>query len=78
MKREEFAKLLEKLGMSKKDFSDISEVPYPTVQSWGSVRAGKRLEVPNWVRHFLKYYEKAQKFDLVAEEICEKLSSLRS
>ena len=76
MKKQEFMDLLKKLHLNKKEFAKIASVPYPTVNSWGATRKGVTLEIPNWVREFLFYYEKARKLDILTEEICSKLSKL--
>jgi len=77
MKKDEFIELLKNLHMNKKEFAQIADVPYPTVSSWGASRNGKVLEIPNWVRQFLYYYERAKKLEYVTDEICEKLHSIK-
>jgi predicted transcriptional regulator len=74
MKKDEFQMLLKKLGINKKEFAIIADVPYPTVVSWGVSRKGKILEIPNWVRQFLFYYERARTLELITNEICQKLN----
>ena len=78
MKKDEFLELLNKLSMNKKEFAEIADVPYPTVNNWGVSRGGKILEIPNWVRQFLYYYDKAQKLDYVTDEICQKLHNIKN
>ena len=77
MKKDEFLELLMKLDISKKEFAEIADVPYPTVSNWGVSRSGKVLEIPNWVRQFLYYYDKARKLDYVTDEICDKLKEVK-
>ena len=74
MKKDEFVLLLKNLNMNKKEFSNIANVPHPTVLSWGVSRKGRVLEIPNWVREFLHYYERAQKLEVLTDEICKKLN----
>ena len=71
MKKDEFHKLLEKAEINKKEFSDISGVPYPTVLSWGVSRKGVVLEIPNWVKYMVKYYIDSKKLEIIRREICE-------
>ncbi|MFA6138980.1 MAG: hypothetical protein WC667_12975 [Sulfurimonas sp.] len=78
MKKDEFQTLLKELGLNKKEFSTIADVPYPTVTSWGVSRKGRVLEIPNWVRQFLFYYAKARTLEFVTNEICQKLSNIKS
>ncbi len=70
MTREEFIDKLKTLNLSKKDFSDITTVPYSTVNNWGTVKNNKKLAVPCWVEPFLNHYIKSQKFDYIAQSIC--------
>ena len=77
MKKDEFVSLLKKLDINKKEFAQISDVPYATVISWGVSRKGRVLEIPNWVRQFLYYYERAKKLEYVTDEICEKLNEVK-
>lgn len=66
--------LLKKLKINKKEFAKIADIPYSTVNNWGVSRKGKVLEIPNWVRQFLNYYDRARKLEYLTDEICEKLS----
>ena len=78
MKKDEFMNLLSKLGLNKKEFAQIADIPYSTVNSWGTSRKGVVLEIPNWVRQLLFYYDKARKLDLVTDEICVKLNEVKN
>jgi len=77
MKKDEFIELLQNLNLNKKDFAKIADVPYSTVNSWGVSRNGRVLEIPNWVRQLLYYYDKARKLDFVTDEICQKLINVK-
>lgn len=60
---EQFNQLLNYCDLTKKEFSEISKVPYGTIMNWGTSR-GKmhKLKVPSWVEPFLKlYYENKKK-----------------
>jgi hypothetical protein len=77
MTKEAFIYRLKELNISKQDFSEITQVPYPTINNWGVMRQGKPLVIPNWVEPFLDYYEKAQKLEYVMSEICEKITAVK-
>ena len=77
MQKDEFMMLLKRVHLNKKEFATIADVPYPTVNNWGINRSGRVLEIPNWVRQFLYYYERAKKFDYISSEICEKLHDMK-
>ncbi|PAF44145.1 hypothetical protein [Helicobacter sp. 11S02629-2] len=49
------------LGISKKDFSDLANISYNTVNNWNN----DTKPVPAWVEPFLYYYERAKRFDEV-------------
>lgn len=73
MTKEEFIKRLKELNISQKEFSLIAKIPYSTINNWGFTKDNKTIPVPSWVEPFLSYYEKAKKFDLIANEICSKI-----
>ena len=78
MKKEDFLQLLENMGMSRKEFAELANIPASTVANWGVKRSGKILEIPNWVLPFMHYYDKAQKLDYLTNEICEKISKAKN
>lgn len=71
MNKDEFIELLKCAKLNKKEFAEIANLPYSTVNGWGVNRKGRVLETPNWVKQFLLLYMKAKKFDLLKEQICE-------
>jgi len=66
MNKEEFNNLLKNAGLTKKDFSKISNVPYNTIKMWGIDR-----EVPNWVKPFIENYIKAKRFESAKKALCD-------
>lgn len=62
MQLSEFKELLKASGITKKEFADLSNMSYGTVNSWG---VEGRAEVPDWVKPFLANYEKAKKLDQI-------------
>ena len=80
MDKKRFMELLEEAGLTKKEFAEITNLPYGTVNNWGQKRNlnKKVTEIPKWVEPFMHYYFKAKKLDYVTEEICAKLQEVKS
>jgi len=72
MKKEEFIALLKDAEINKKEFAEIANIPYATVNGWGVSRKGVVLEIPNWVKPFLYYYKRSQHLDYLTKNICER------
>lgn len=64
MQLSEFKELLKASMLTKKEFADLSNMSYGTVNSWG---IEGRAEVPEWVKPFLENYEKAKKLDHIKQ-----------
>jgi len=77
MTRDLFLKKLKILDINKKDFSNISKVPYSTLNNWGTSSKGKVLPIPPWVEPFLTYYQKAKNLDYLTDEICNKIKKAK-
>jgi len=73
MNKDRFQERLTSLGLSKRQFSEISHISYATVTKWGVLRDGIPMSIPHWVEPFLEYYEKAQKFEMIRRDICQKM-----
>lgn len=74
LEKEKFYSRLKHLNINKKDFARISNVPYSTVNNWGTKGAnGKIIPVPSWVLPFLLHYEKSRKLDYIVNDLCGKL-----
>jgi hypothetical protein len=65
MTYKEFSNKLEELGLSRKDFSNLTGHKYRTVLEW--VRPTKKI--PEWVDSWLNLYEKAKKYDELINKI---------
>ena len=63
MTKEEFNAKLKELNLSIKDFSQIADIPYSTINNWGFTKDDKTIPVPKWVNPFLEHYEKSKKYD---------------
>lgn len=69
METNEFEKKLENLNLSKKDFAELTNLPYQTIMNW------KRSDsVPKWVKSWLENYIKAKDLDRVADAVAPILS----
>jgi ParB/RepB/Spo0J family partition protein len=64
--KNEFNKLLKKAGLSKKEFSNITNISYNTITGWGS----SNKIIPNWVKPFIDNYQKAKIVDDIKTKIC--------
>jgi hypothetical protein len=73
MDKEQFLEQLNILGLNKKEFSNISKVPYSTINNWGTIVNGKPLVIPSWVEPLLYYYERARNLEYLTDEICSKI-----
>jgi len=64
----EFKDLLKRSGMNKKDFSEIAQISYGTVNSWG---VEGRAEIPEWVRPFLHNLIEVKKLQKIRDILKE-------
>jgi ribosome-binding protein aMBF1 (putative translation factor) len=62
--RDYFKVLLEKAGLSKKDFASRLDISYSTVNGWGSTQ-----NIPYWVKSWLELYIKNLKFEQLKNAI---------
>ena len=62
MTREEFNNLLQQANLTKKEFCNLIELNYNTVNTWGS----SKIKIPKWVKSWLQNYIKAKDIDKVA------------
>ena len=64
MDRDEFNELLKKAELTKKEFAEIIDMRYSSVNNWGSSQ-----QFPRWVKSWLENYIKAKDIDKVAQTI---------
>ena len=64
MELSDFKELLKKAGLNKKQFSELLEIQYNTVNAWGSNNA-----IPVWVKSWLENYIKAKEFDNIVSAV---------
>ena len=67
MTKEEFCKRLKDINFTQKEFSEITHVPYSTLNNWGF----HDIQVPKWVGPFIEHYEKAKKYDAIKKMILD-------
>jgi predicted transcriptional regulator len=76
MTKEEFNTRLKELNISIKDFSQIADIPYSTINNWGFRANDKIIPVPKWVVTFLEHYEKSRKYDYLINEVSKAVKTL--
>lgn len=64
----EFHTHLKRLKITKKKFSELSNVSYNTVKNWN----GNTKPIPKWVESWLYYYGKSKALDEILQ-ICKKM-----
>ncbi|CAH0034215.1 terminase small subunit [Campylobacter coli] len=68
MTKEKFNQLLKQANLNKKQLADISGIPYPTINAWGSTTS-----YPPYIAFLLENYIKAQKYDKIKDLIKDDL-----
>ena len=63
MNKEEFTELLKQENLAKKEFANLANISYNTVNNWND----SNRPVPPWVKSWLQNYIKAKDIDKVAE-----------
>ena len=56
MKKQEFDETLKKIGLSRQEFADMTELAYSTIGNWHD----EKKPVPGWVKSWLDNYVKAK------------------
>ncbi len=67
MEKKDFADLLKKADLNRKEFAAKFEVEYQTVLGWGS----KDRPFPYWVESWLQNFIKAKHFDDAKKIFCD-------
>lgn len=65
MLKAELTNILNKLNLSKKEFANLSNISYNTVNNWND----ENRPVPPWVKSWLENYIKAKDLDRVADAV---------
>ena len=64
MDKEIFQKLLDVAGLTKKQLSKISGIPYPTIRGWGST-----TPFPPYLKFMLENYIKAKSYESMRDQV---------
>jgi len=67
MNREEFNNLLKKANLTKKEFCNLIDLNYSTVNTWGS----SKINIPKWVKSWLENYIKSKSYEDIKDKVLE-------
>jgi hypothetical protein len=67
MNKTEFTRILESLHISKKEFAELSNISYNTVNNWND----DTKPIPSWVESWLSYYIKAKSYEDIKKKVIE-------
>lgn len=67
MLKVEFTEILKDINLSKKEFANLSDISYNTVNNWND----ENRPVPPWVKSWLENYTKAKSYTDVKEKVFE-------
>ena len=67
MKKEEFTSILKQENLAKKEFANLANISYNTVNNWNDTNK----PVPPWVKSWLENYIKAKSYEDVKNKIFE-------
>ena len=66
MELSQFKELLKRANLNKKQFAELLEMQYNTVNAWGSNNS-----IPIWVKSWLENYIKAKSYDDIKDKVFE-------
>jgi len=66
--KEELTQKLKELGLSKKEFSRLTSVPYSTVNNWSDKKRPIPLWVDSWLENYTKNRELSEKMELTEND----------
>lgn len=67
MKKDEFDDTLKRIGMSRQEFADITNLSYGAVSNWHD----EKKPVPGWVDSWLDNYIKAKSYIDIKNKVFE-------
>ena len=67
MNREEFNSLLKEADLTKKEFCNLIDLNYSTVNTWGS----SKINIPKWVKSWLENYIKSKSYEDIKDKVFE-------
>lgn len=65
MNKQEFDDRLKQIGLSRTEFSSMTNIAYSTIGNWHDAKS----PVPGWVDSWLDNYEKAKELDSILQLI---------
>lgn len=65
MTKEEFDETIKKIGLTRKEFANLTNMAYSSVSNWND----ETRPVPPWVSSWLENYIKAKTLDTVVDAI---------
>ena len=65
MNKLEFTEFLKNINLSKREFAELSNISYNTVNNWND----ENRPIPPWVESWLENYIKAKDMDKVVEAV---------
>jgi len=65
MKKEEFTRILKQENLAKKEFANLVNMSYNTVNNWND----DNKPVPPWVKSWLENYIKAKSYEDVKDKV---------
>jgi len=69
MKKDEFDDTLKRIGMSRQEFADITNLSYGAVSNWHD----EKKPVPGWVDSWLENYISKKKYENIKNIIKDEL-----
>jgi len=67
MKKEEFTRILKKENLAKKEFANLVNMSYNTVNNWND----DNKPVPPWVKSWLENYIKSKSYEDIKDKVLE-------
>lgn len=65
MNKQEFTSSLKRINLSKKEFAQMANISYNTVNNWND----ENRPIPPWVKSWLENYIAKKKFETIKEII---------
>lgn len=65
MDKEKLTSILDEIGLSKKEFAELANISYNTVNNWND----SNKPVPPWVESWLQNYIKAKVSDTIIDAV---------
>ena len=67
MTKSEFSDKLKTINLTKKEFANLANISYNTVNNWND----EKKPVPSWVKSWLDNYIKSKSYEDIKEKVFE-------